>query len=676
VAVRKTPDFASRVASAVCLASLGAAAMAAASAQDPDPLQNPQRPVFRAGTHVVSVDAYPVRDGRILEGLTVEDFEILEDGVPQIVETLQYVAFQPWNPEALLRDPNTVGEMFRLAADPRYRVFVLYYDVYHVPFDGEIRLRQPLRQMLDRMLGPRDLFGLLTPRQSPSQLTLGQQAETVQNQLSRIREVNTVGVDLFDEEEARLQTCSTRLEADDLERMIAVRRTAKVYRDLRDLVDLLGAIRQERKNIVLLSDGLVGPTLDLSLLSEADLPQPLVAVSSRGRIETNPRESDLFPDMRWCREEIGRLIGVDFPQMRRDVVLAARRANVAIHTVSPAGLAAPNAPSPGGYDLMSERTGSLLELSAESDGVARLASNDLTAALRAVADDMASYYVLGYRTTNMRWDGGLRRIEVRLKATGDRVRARREYRAPTEAEMAGAGEPIDARAPAPGPSPVDLALGALSRLRPDTELFTRGVAGPGEVAVIVELASGRATSSRRRASDVTVDVLDADDQPAGTRDGRIETSARSVLIRVPVTGVGPWQVAIRVGGAARTLTDRLEVAPTGTPLLGGPLVFRATPSGRSPLWPAADVRFGRTERVHVEWPVVKVPAVFEAALLNPSGDPLAVPVVVGLGESNGRPILTADVNLAPLAAGDYVIDLTASLGDVTERSLVAIRVTR
>src|SRR4029079_9930615 len=45
-------------------------------------------------------------------------------------------------------------------------------------------------------------------------------------------------------------------------------------------------------------------------------------------------------------------------------------------------------------------------------------------------------YVLGYYTTNTNFDGGLRKISVRYKANGKAVRARRRYRARSQAEMA------------------------------------------------------------------------------------------------------------------------------------------------------------------------------------------------------------------------------------------------
>src|SRR5689334_5901236 len=71
------------------------------------PTQAQQRPVFRGGTHFVRVDAYPVRDGKIVEGLEPGDFEILEDGKPQQVESLDFVRFDTFTPEAERIEPRT-----------------------------------------------------------------------------------------------------------------------------------------------------------------------------------------------------------------------------------------------------------------------------------------------------------------------------------------------------------------------------------------------------------------------------------------------------------------------------------------------------------------------------------------------------------------------------------------
>src|SRR3954468_18520327 len=82
------------------------------------PTQAQQRPVFRGGTHFVRVDAYPTQDGKIVEGLKAEDFEILEDGKPQAIESLDFIRFDTFTPEAERRDPASQREGFDLAGDP------------------------------------------------------------------------------------------------------------------------------------------------------------------------------------------------------------------------------------------------------------------------------------------------------------------------------------------------------------------------------------------------------------------------------------------------------------------------------------------------------------------------------------------------------------------------------
>ena len=129
--------------------------------------------MFRGGTHFVRVDAYPVQDGRIVEGLTPDDFEILEDGKPQTIESFDFVKFDTFTPEAERRDPATQRAGFDLAADPRYRVFVdlRRHGLQHesgavAPINDLDRIQQPLAGFLDRVLGPQDLFGFLTSRNS------------------------------------------------------------------------------------------------------------------------------------------------------------------------------------------------------------------------------------------------------------------------------------------------------------------------------------------------------------------------------------------------------------------------------------------------------------------------------------------------------------------------------
>ena len=147
--------------------------------------QTGQRPVFRAGAVLVTVDAYPQKDGKIVEGLTPDDFEILEDGKPQKVEAFDFVRVEPALSDTARRDPNTVGEANTLAADPRNRVFVAYLDVYHVDYGGSHATRQPLVDGLNRLLAPNDLFGVMTPKMRPRDITFGRKLQSIEDQLTR-----------------------------------------------------------------------------------------------------------------------------------------------------------------------------------------------------------------------------------------------------------------------------------------------------------------------------------------------------------------------------------------------------------------------------------------------------------------------------------------------------------
>ena len=95
----------------------------AASAQQ----QQPQ--VFRAGTTLINVDVYPRRDGRVIEGLRAEDFQVLEDGVLQNVDAFEFIRTEPNPLDSERRDPGTQRDGDEQAADPHNRVFVVYLDI-------------------------------------------------------------------------------------------------------------------------------------------------------------------------------------------------------------------------------------------------------------------------------------------------------------------------------------------------------------------------------------------------------------------------------------------------------------------------------------------------------------------------------------------------------------------
>ncbi|HET9369450.1 MAG TPA: hypothetical protein VFO19_04355, partial [Vicinamibacterales bacterium] len=165
---------------------------------------------------------------------------------------------------------------------------------------------------------------------------------------------------------------------------------------------------------------------------------------------------------------------------------------------------------------------------------------------------------------------------------------------------------------------------------------------------------------------------------AGSATGRIEPGTRGAAVEVAAPAEsGPWRAAIRVEAASSVLQETVDVQPADGDALGPLMLFRATPSPRSPIVATVDPLFRRTERAHAEWTVAAgvTAGDVQVRLLDRNGTALAVPVTVG-DRRDSIPRMTADVNLAPLTEGDYVLELTVRAAGNERRRLVPIRVTR
>ena len=141
--------------------------------------------MFRSGAIFVSVDAYPRKDDKVVEGLTKTDFEILEDGKPQAVEAFEFIRVSPITPDDERRDPSSVEDGNRQAADPHNRVFVVYLDIFNTTFAGASYARQPIVEFLTRAIGPTDLFAVMTPELPVTGLTFARRTETLEDELRK-----------------------------------------------------------------------------------------------------------------------------------------------------------------------------------------------------------------------------------------------------------------------------------------------------------------------------------------------------------------------------------------------------------------------------------------------------------------------------------------------------------
>jgi VWFA-related protein len=672
--------------------------------------QTQRPPTFRAGAVLVTVDAYPQKDGRTVEGLTAADFEVFEDGKPQKIENFEFVRIEPSLSESERKDPNTQAESLEQAADPHNRVFVVYLDALHVTVEGSHDIRRPLVETLNRIVAPNDLFGVMTQNIQPRHLVLGRRLIAVEEQLTRYwpwGERHSITHDPTDPVEDALTQCfaltpqggpwlvndsgaSRRLDRVLIDR----RREDRTLTSLEDLTTYLSTLREARTVVMLVTDGwlLFEPNSGLANQSGrfgAPPPTQPVTIGPGGRLGVADKLDPNLADRGLCNGELLRLAQMDNARRFRDLLTRASRANLSVYPITPAGLAVFDTPisDPDGQafnlqrdmNRVTTRLDGLRTLAENTDGIAIVNTNDLSKGMKRIVDDVSAYYLLGYYSTNTKNDGRYRRIEVQMKPPGLSTRARRGYFAPAE----GPANATTRAAPPPGSattaaaSNVEAAFGSLGRLKATTALYSYGVMADGEVRLAVEIGSSQLADGRwAQGADVEVTLATGGAEASGTTKARIEAPARGALVRIPLSAgaTGPWRAEIKVRNGAETLEDRTEVRTVSSRLAGEPLIYRGTPAATSPLRAAADFQYRRTERVHIEVPLAGPVDRREARLLGRNGQPLAVPVSVTERDVLGKPGLAADLTLAPLSAGDYVIEITVGNGANVEKKLVAIRV--
>jgi VWFA-related protein len=633
--------------------------VAALHAQQP---QDPQRQIFRTGTSLVRVDAYPSKDGKIVHGLTADDFEVFEDGVAQKIASFQFVEYDRNTPAAERKDPNSQREGFQLAADPSYRVFVIYLDNLHVGFTGSHASRVPLITFMNQVLGANDLFGVLTTHHTINDLMLGQKTEFLEEQLTKYWDWGTGARVLTDDEDLYIAACYPKGAGD----LIYRRQLDAVFSGLEGLIAGLANMREERKNILLVSDGWALPGIT-ARPPDAKPVMPTPGVTNAGKITLGRTGKGDF-DTRVCEELMQRLTGIDFRRRFSDLLRLARQSNVTFYTIRPAGLT---------VSRDTAQIDSLLSLASETDGVAVVNTNDLTGGVRRIGDDLSASYILGYYPTNTKTDGRIRKVTVRLKGSNDSVRARREYRAPTEEEMASMRTALAApTAAAAAPSGVDTALAELKRLRPSAVLHTRGTILGDDLVITTEVTAPEVEAGRwKSGGDLQVVVSGPSNEVITTGRGRLEPGSRAAVVRIPLNKAdGPFSASIRMRSATEGNAEDGVTVARRPGLLGDPQLFRlSTPTNARP---AASVEFRRTERIQIRWPLSGQVDSREGRILGRDGVPLELLPKMSVLEDQGVSYLVADLNLAPLTAGEYIVEATATAAGKSESAHLAIRVGR
>ena len=673
------------------------------------PPQPPAR--FRTEANYIRVDVYATREGAPVQDLTADDFDVLEDGKPQRVDAFEHVVVRPAGPQDVRIEPNSQREGNQMAANPRARVFVVFLDTNFVTIAGGHDIAEPLIALMERALGPDDLVGIMTPDMSVTQLVFARKTEVVQEGLRKNWPWGRRFALHKTDKESTLEACYPMTQGEQGTNSAIARALIERYREeqtlesLHDLIVHLQGIREERTAVITVTEGWVLHGRDQALASSG---QTLTTIDVNTGTETLGPDGRVMPRAGGsrrdritpvttrtdCDAERMRLANLDNALYFRDLLGMANRANVSFYPIDPRGLPAFDTPLGPDPPLSLEadaaslrgRLDRMRELAANTDGVAILNSNDLAGNLRRLSEDLTSYYLLGYYSTNAKLDGAWHRISVRVKRPGVTVRSRNGYRSATEAEVRAARSAVAAPAP-DAKAAMTAALGTLARSGADGRLRLHAAAATAGGATTVWVAGevtpppGGQPDPIGNGADVDVDVTVRGGASTSAH-AEIAPGARAFVTPVRLTGTPSASIDVRARlrgpDAGSGLSDIIQIDPPTAAAPTGPLLFRRGPSTGNALRPAADPRFSRTDRLHLELPATADDRAEPATLLDRNGTVLSIPVTIGerTDAATGQRWLTADVVLAPLGAGDYILQLTTVRGKEQQRVLTAIRVVR
>jgi VWFA-related protein len=636
------------------------------------------QPVFRAGINTVRVDVIVTdRQGNPVTDLKLEDFDIQEDGKTQKPETFRLVKIDPLTqPGYTQRTIRTRNDEETAAADENSRIFVFFLDDYHVRKESSLSVKRPISEFIANQLAPGDLISVMHPLTPTDAVTLTRSHQGVINAVERFVGRKYEYEPINDVERGYVY----RLNPQAIE---MIRRQVSLTA-IRGLCTKLGSMRECRKSLILLSEGytsLLPPQL------RSNLPGGLAGTGDLTR-DPFAAENNMMEDRARFSADL------DMQQELQDVFDACNRNNTSIYALDPRGLSA------GEFDLgqnISMRTSqqylgasmdSLRTLAENTDGRAIVNRNDLGTAMKQIVRDASAYYLVGY-TTQAPSDGRFHEIKVRVKRPGVQVRSRRGFWAYTEDDLKRA-----VAGPKPGPpAAVSKALAAIAPMTNRRYIRTwigndRGDDGRTRVSLLWEPLPPTPGVKRDQPRRVTVLAT----SPSGDiiYRGRVPTelapsgSGATVSFNAP-----PGKLDLRLtiegdGTGTLDVEDRdLTVPDFSAPeiALTTPKVwvartareFTALTSGTAPP-PVATREFRRTDRLLIRFdafaPGTAPPAV-TAQLLNQQGTKMAdVTVTAGADQP-----LAIDLPLANLAAGQYLLELTASAeGHKPVSELVAFRV--
>lgn len=419
----------SRHASAPALAVVLIVSAAAAAEQ-----QQTQQPVFRSGVQVVEVDARVFDgQGRFVTDLTRADFEILEDGVPQTIVAMALVdggavttsRTMPTSPPstATTPDPRT-----HAPTTPSGRqTWIFFFDLANLtPGGGFDRAKKAVEEFIATRFREGDLAGVVAGDRMVNNRLTSLRAELAQavRSVKPLTEKRTRDVELKREfPKFRDENEAIEVARENKEVIQRVFQRACLEGDCSPFV--IEQIREKGRRFAREIQGATLATFNTinglaSGLAKMPGPKTIVYLSDGFVIET--QEATLRNIVGQTARAGARVYAIDVRGLSRG-----------LNSASIDAVGSPGADSaPPSFDSLEDGVNSL---AVDTGGMMIRNENNIGRALDTIAADTNTYYVLGYQPSNTNFDGKYRKIEIRVKRPGVKVRARQGYLALEPSKM-------------------------------------------------------------------------------------------------------------------------------------------------------------------------------------------------------------------------------------------------
>ncbi len=380
---------------------------------------------FTTSIDFVSKDV-TVRDAKtkqFLPDLKREDFTLLEDGVPQKIESFALShggrLLSDITPAAVAPPAGIILPAVRPPADTSGRIILIFIDDLHIEFKLTSRMRQLMKKISDQLIHEGDLYGVVSTGYSSIAQDMTYDRKRIPEIISKISGAGLKPSDL-------VRAAST---ADGPAEVKYRANTA--FSTAYDVLKNFSQITNRRKIFIYMSSGYdFNPFPDARRRFDAQQ-NSMNGSTDLGQTDPNQVDPSLLSNP--FDNQNNEFHQADLVRELSELTRQANRANVTIYTIDPRGLT-------GGPDLdetdvstaeyqdnVRTSQDTLRDIAELTGGFAVVNQNDFDKALKRIDAEASDYYILGYYSNNPDPLKRRRMIEIRVNRPGVELTYTKEY---------------------------------------------------------------------------------------------------------------------------------------------------------------------------------------------------------------------------------------------------------